>query len=65
MQDDAASVSRAVLTGPATAIPGFATALASELGMPVDEGAVDGAPADLGGGRATVAAGLALTEAPA
>jgi type IV pilus assembly protein PilM len=65
MQDDATSVSRAVMTGPATAIPGFATALASELGMPVEEGAVDGAPAGLDSGRLTVAAGLALEEAPA
>jgi type IV pilus assembly protein PilM len=65
MQDDAAGVSRAVMTGPATAIPGFATALASELGMPVEEGAVDGVPAGLDAGRVTVAAGLALTEAPA
>ncbi len=40
MQDDAASVSRAVMTGPATAIPGFADALASELGMPVEAGSV-------------------------
>ena len=41
-----------MLTGPATAIPGFATALASELGHAGRRGAVDGAPADLGGGRA-------------
>jgi type IV pilus assembly protein PilM len=65
MQDDATSVSRAVMTGPATGIPGFADALASELGMPVEAGAVDGAPAGLDAGRVTVAAGLALTEAPA
>jgi type IV pilus assembly protein PilM len=65
MQDEASSVSRAVMTGPATAIPGFATALASELGMPVEEGAVDGAPAGIDAGRLTVAAGLALAEAPA
>jgi type IV pilus assembly protein PilM len=65
MQDDATSVSRAVMTGPATAIPGFAQALASELGMPVEEGSVDGAPAGLDAGRVTVAAGLALAEAPA
>lgn len=64
MQDEASSVSRAVMTGPATAIPGFATALASELGMPVEEGVVDGAPAGLDAGRLTVAAGLALAEAP-
>jgi type IV pilus assembly protein PilM len=65
MQDDNASVSSAVLTGPATAIPGFATALASELGMPVEEGTLDGAPAGIDPGRVTVAAGLALTEVPA
>jgi type IV pilus assembly protein PilM len=65
MQDDATSVSRAVLTGPVTAIPGFANALASELGMPVEEGVVDGAPAGIEAGRVTVAAGLALHEAPA
>jgi type IV pilus assembly protein PilM len=65
MQDGAATVSRAVLTGPATAIPGFATALASELGMPVEEGAVDGAPDDLEPGRTTVAAGLAVAEVAA
>jgi type IV pilus assembly protein PilM len=65
MQDDAASVSRAVMTGPATAIPGFAEALASELGMPVEAGSVDGVPEGMDAGRVTVAAGLALTEAPA
>jgi type IV pilus assembly protein PilM len=65
MQDDAAGVSRAVMTGPATAVPGFAGALASELGMPVEEGTVDGTPAGLEAGRVTVAAGLALSEAPA
>jgi type IV pilus assembly protein PilM len=65
MQDDAAHISLAVLTGPATAIPGFARALASELGMHVEERAVDGAPPGLDPGRVTVAAGLAITEAPA
>jgi type IV pilus assembly protein PilM len=65
MQDDAASVSRAVMTGPATAIPGFADALASELDMPVDAGSIDGVPDGMDAGRVTVAAGLALTEAPA
>jgi type IV pilus assembly protein PilM len=64
MQEDAASVSRAVMTGPASAIPGFDTALASELGIPVEVGVVDGAPAGVDAGRATVAAGLALLEAP-
>jgi type IV pilus assembly protein PilM len=65
MQDDTAAVSRAIVTGAATAIPGFAGALASELGMPVEEGAVDGVPAGLDAGRVTVAAGLAVSEAPA
>jgi type IV pilus assembly protein PilM len=65
MQDENASVVRAIMTGPATAIPGFATALASELGMPVEEGAVDGGLDGIDPGRVTVAAGLALTEAPA
>jgi type IV pilus assembly protein PilM len=63
MQDEDAAVVRAVVTGPATAIPGFAAALASEIGMPVEEGAVDGVPDGLAAGRVTVAAGLALTEA--
>jgi type IV pilus assembly protein PilM len=65
MQDEHAGVARAVVTGPATAIPGFAAALASELGMPVEEGVVDGTPDGMEAGRLTVAAGLALTEAPA
>jgi type IV pilus assembly protein PilM len=65
MQEDAGTVSRAVMTGPASAIPGFDVALSSELGIPVEQGLVDGAPAGIDAGRVTVAAGLALTEAPA
>lgn len=65
MQDEQAAVTRAVMTGPATEIPGFAAALASELGMPVEEGAADGAPDGVAPGRVTVAAGLAVAEAPA
>jgi type IV pilus assembly protein PilM len=64
MQEDAGTVSRAVMTGPASAIPGFDVALASELGIPVEQGLVDGAPAGVDAGRVTVAAGLALLEAP-
>jgi type IV pilus assembly protein PilM len=64
MQDDTAAVSRAIVTGPATAIPGFSAALASELGMPVEDGSVD-APAGLDPGRVTVAAGLAIAEVAA
>jgi type IV pilus assembly protein PilM len=65
MQEDAGTVSRAVMTGPASAIPGFDVALASELGIPVEQGLVDGAPEGIDAGRVTVAAGLALVEAPA
>lgn len=65
MQDDQAGVTRAIITGPATEIPGFAAALASELGMPVEEGSVEGSIDGIPAGRLTVAAGLALTEAPA
>jgi type IV pilus assembly protein PilM len=64
MQEDAGTVSRAVMTGPASAIPGFDVALSSELGIPVEQGLVDGAPAGVDAGRVTVAAGLALLEAP-
>jgi type IV pilus assembly protein PilM len=64
-QDDATSVERAVVTGPVTGIPGFTAALASELGMPVEPGTVDGTPTGIEPGLVTVAAGLAITEAPA
>jgi type IV pilus assembly protein PilM len=63
MQDDTATVSRAVLTGAASAVPGFGAALAADLGMPVEEGAVPGAPDGVDAGRLTVAAGLAVEEA--
>jgi len=59
------AVSRAVLTGPVTAIPGFAAALSAELALPVEEGVVEGAPIGIDAGRLTVAAGLAIEEAPA
>jgi type IV pilus assembly protein PilM len=57
-------VERAVLAGPASAIPGFDDALCSALGMPVTVGQVDGAPAGLDAGRLAVAAGLAVEELP-
>jgi type IV pilus assembly protein PilM len=64
MQDSAETVERAVLTGPAVAIPGFADELAIQLSMPVEAAVVatevDGADA----GRLTVAAGLALHDTP-
>lgn len=56
-------VSRAVLTGPAAAIAGFATALGAEMGMIVETAAVGGAPAGVDPRSITVAAGLALEEA--
>jgi type IV pilus assembly protein PilM len=61
-QGGQAGVARAVLTGAAAAIAGFAAALAAELGMPVETGAVDGVPAGLEAERLTVAAGLAIEE---
>jgi type IV pilus assembly protein PilM len=61
-QGGEAGVARAVLTGPAAAITGFAAVLAAELGMPVTPGAVAGAPAGLEAERLTVAAGLAIEE---
>jgi len=59
------AVARAVLTGPGAEIPGLDAALASELGMPVTLGRVEGGPNDLDGGRLAVAAGLAIAEVPA
>ena len=58
-------VQRAVLSGPAASIPGFASALAAELGLPFEVGAVSGAPAGLDPGRLSVAAGLAVEEVAA
>jgi type IV pilus assembly protein PilM len=63
-QDGHAIVSRAILTGPAGAIPGFDVALSSELGMPVALGRVDAGSPAADGGRLAVAAGLAVEEAP-
>ncbi len=63
MQDAAESVDRAVLTGPAVAIPGFAAALAEQLNMPV-EAAVVASASDVDAGRLTVAAGLAVDDTP-
>jgi type IV pilus assembly protein PilM len=57
-------VQRAVLTGAAAAIPGFDDALAAELGLPVESGLVGGTPQGLQPHLLTVAAGLAVEEAP-
>ena len=58
-------VTRCVLTGAAATVPGFATTLAEQLGLPVVVGVVDGAPEALGAERFSVAAGLAVEEAAA
>ncbi|MDQ3677791.1 MAG: pilus assembly protein PilM [Actinomycetota bacterium] len=63
-----AQVERAVLTGAAVAVPGFAEALAAELGMPVETRSVTAAEdvakdSDLAG--MTIAAGLAVAEVSA
>jgi type IV pilus assembly protein PilM len=63
-QDAQPHVGRVVLTGAALSIPGFAEALSAELGLPVEAISIDGAPAEIGAGRLTVAAGLAITEGP-
>jgi type IV pilus assembly protein PilM len=62
MQDSAETVERAVLTGPAVAIPGFAERLSEQLHMPVDAAIVPGTSEGADLGRLTVAAGLAVEE---
>jgi type IV pilus assembly protein PilM len=57
-------VQRAVLTGAAATVPGFDDALAAELGLPVESGVVDGTPEGLDPHLLTIAAGLAVEEAP-
>lgn len=65
MQESSMPVERAVLTGPAVAIPGFADALGRELKLPL---ATALASSDLGPdtdvSRLSVAAGLAVAERP-
>jgi type IV pilus assembly protein PilM len=63
-QGGTTTVSRAVLSGPAAEVPGFATALSSELGLPMVVGEIDG-PEGMPVGRMAVAAGLAVEEVPA
>jgi type IV pilus assembly protein PilM len=65
MQEGAESVARALLTGPAVAIPGFADRLSEQLRIPV-EPVVVGVDGDqeLDAGRLTVAAGLAVEDRP-
>jgi type IV pilus assembly protein PilM len=64
MQENAETVDRAVLTGEAVGIPGFADGLSEQLHMPVDPVVVAGAPELQNLGRLTVAAGLAVNDTP-
>jgi type IV pilus assembly protein PilM len=65
MQDGAENVERALLTGPAIAIPGFVERLGEQLKLPVEAAvvAVDGGEgSELDPGRLSVAAGLAVDD---
>lgn len=62
MQESADTVERAVLTGPAVAIPGFAGRLSEQLNLPVASAVVAVDSDDAESGRLTVAAGLALDD---
>ena len=64
MQESAEAVERAVLTGPAVAIPGFPARLAEQLRIPVDTAVVACKDDGLDLARLTVAAGLAVVDAP-
>ncbi|HMJ32722.1 MAG TPA: type IV pilus assembly protein PilM [Baekduia sp.] len=57
-------VQRAVLTGAAASVPGFDDALGAELGLAVELGTVDGTPEGMDPHLLTIAAGLAVEEAP-
>ncbi len=67
IQQGGVSVERAVLTGPATAIPGFSEQLGEQLGLPLEPGLVSasrpGAFGSVDPGKLAVAAGLTLEEA--
>jgi type IV pilus assembly protein PilM len=69
MQEGAAPVARAVLTGPAVEVPGFTEQLGDEITPPLEVGSVrEAKPGGFGGveaGKLAVAAGLALEEIPA
>ena len=66
MQEGAAEVEQAVLTGPAVAIPGFSDQLAEQLAIPVEVGLVaEGRAGGFGGvdaGTLAIAAGLTVEE---
>jgi type IV pilus assembly protein PilM len=65
MQDNAEKVGRALLTGSAASIPGFADKLAEQLNLPVEVAVVatdESLEGDVDPGRLTVAAGLAVED---
>ena len=65
MQDNAENVERALLTGPAVSIPGFAETLSEQLSLPVEIAVAatdDALEGDVDAGRLTVAAGLAVED---
>ncbi|MEA2124569.1 MAG: type pilus assembly protein PilM [Solirubrobacteraceae bacterium] len=65
MQDNAENVERALLTGPAVSIAGFAERLAEQLNLPVEPAVVAAESSlseDIDPGRLTVAAGLAVED---
>jgi type IV pilus assembly protein PilM len=63
MQDAAEPVNRAVLTGPAATVPGFADELGRQLHLPFRTAVVANS-SDADPARITVAAGLAVEERP-
>jgi type IV pilus assembly protein PilM len=69
VQPGAAEVQRAVLTGPAVSIAGFADQLGEEIELPLESGMVSearpGALGDIDAGSLVVAAGLTIEEAVA
>lgn len=69
MQEGAAGIEHAVLTGPAVAIPGFAEHLSEQIGLAVDIGEIaEAKPGAFGGvesGQLAVAAGLTIDEVAA
>lgn len=64
MQSGGTQVTRAVLTGPVLAIPGFAEAVGAEIGLPVSPGVIAGEHDGVRNGDVTVAAGLAAPGTP-
>ena len=66
VQPGAADAQRAVLTGPAVSIPGFAEQLSDEIELPLEAGTVSearpGAIGDIDAGSLVVAAGLTIEE---